>query len=118
MEMGWEVQWYQGKIRLKDHNGDVWQPNLQYGMGLLRPMLEEARMQKLWIQASQHRHGGGMEQGLDLTLTTKHYNWYIKNSKMSQAGAMMAIATGALWPGVRLDQEDAMCKFLFLPEGR
>eukprot|EP00973_Karenia_brevis_P066623 9261887-Karenia_brevis.AAC.1 len=57
--MGWEVQWHQGKIRLKDHNGDVWQPNPQYGMGLLSQILEEARMQKLWQQASHTQTWGG-----------------------------------------------------------
>eukprot|EP00973_Karenia_brevis_P090770 12404190-Karenia_brevis.AAC.1 len=61
MEMGWKVQWHQGKIWLKGYNRDVWQPI--YGMGLLRQMLEEARMQKLWIQAAQHRHGGGHGTG-------------------------------------------------------
>eukprot|EP00973_Karenia_brevis_P028672 3954831-Karenia_brevis.AAC.1 len=72
--MGWQARWHQGKLRLKDHHGDVWQPNPQYGMGLLRQVLEEARMQKLWGIAAQRRHGGGMEQGLDLTLTTQNYN--------------------------------------------
>eukprot|EP00973_Karenia_brevis_P016314 2234407-Karenia_brevis.AAC.1 len=72
--MGWEIQWWQGQIRLKDHRGDVWKPNPQYGMGLLRQMLEEATVQLLWTKAAEHRHGGGMEQGLNLTLTTKHYN--------------------------------------------
>eukprot|EP00973_Karenia_brevis_P042634 5900846-Karenia_brevis.AAC.1 len=76
--MGWEVQWSQGQIRLQDHQGDVWQPNPEYGVGLLRLMLEEARVQLLWKKAAEHRHGRGMEDGLDLTLTTKHYNWYIK----------------------------------------
>eukprot|EP00973_Karenia_brevis_P032088 4426229-Karenia_brevis.AAC.1 len=27
MEMGWEMQWSLGQLRLKDHQGDVWQPN-------------------------------------------------------------------------------------------
>eukprot|EP00973_Karenia_brevis_P082824 11483306-Karenia_brevis.AAC.1 len=49
-----------------------------------------------------------MEQGLDLTVTTKHCNWYIKQGKMSQAGALMAVLTGALWPGDRLQEEDPM----------
>eukprot|EP00973_Karenia_brevis_P046002 6372081-Karenia_brevis.AAC.1 len=48
MDMGWQARWHQGKLRLKDHHGDVWQPKPQYGMGLLKQMLEEARMQKLW----------------------------------------------------------------------
>eukprot|EP00973_Karenia_brevis_P006659 904662-Karenia_brevis.AAC.1 len=72
--MGWQAKSHHGKLRLKDPQGDVWQPNPQYGMGLLRQMLEEARVQKLWGTAAQHRHGGGIEQGLDLTITTKHYN--------------------------------------------
>eukprot|EP00973_Karenia_brevis_P008148 1103218-Karenia_brevis.AAC.1 len=99
MEMGWEVQWSQGQIRLKDHQGDVWQPNPEYGVGLLRLMLEEARIQLLWRKAAEYRHGRGMEDGLDLTLTTKHDNWYIKQGKMPQAGAIIAIFIGALWPG-------------------
>eukprot|EP00973_Karenia_brevis_P000983 135682-Karenia_brevis.AAC.1 len=44
----------------------------------------------------------GMEHGLGLTVTTKHYDWYIKQGKMSQAGARMAVLTGAFWPGDRL----------------
>eukprot|EP00973_Karenia_brevis_P063322 8802617-Karenia_brevis.AAC.1 len=73
-------------------------------------MLEEARIQILWTQAAMHRHGSGMEQGQDLTVTTKHYNWYIKQGKMRQAGALMAVLTGAVWPGDRLHVEDPMRK--------
>eukprot|EP00973_Karenia_brevis_P052706 7325241-Karenia_brevis.AAC.1 len=40
MEMGWEMQWYPGQIRLRDHLGGAWQPHPQYGMGLLRSMME------------------------------------------------------------------------------
>eukprot|EP00973_Karenia_brevis_P063552 8831110-Karenia_brevis.AAC.1 len=32
---------------------------------------------------------------------------------MSQAGAIMAVFTGALWPGARLEPEDAMYKCPF-----
>eukprot|EP00973_Karenia_brevis_P069939 9725269-Karenia_brevis.AAC.1 len=59
---------------LKDQQGDVWKPNPDYGMGLLRSMLGEFRVQVLWAKAAMHRHGTGMEHGLDLTVTTKHYN--------------------------------------------
>eukprot|EP00973_Karenia_brevis_P084151 11676668-Karenia_brevis.AAC.1 len=59
--MDWEMQWHQGQIRLKDHVGDIWQPNPQYGVGLLRIMLEEARETLLWQRAALHRHGTGME---------------------------------------------------------
>eukprot|EP00973_Karenia_brevis_P058137 8092451-Karenia_brevis.AAC.1 len=57
-----------------------------------------------------HRHGAGIEQGLDMIVTTKHYNWYIKQGKMSQALAFMAVLTGALWPGDRLQVDDPMHK--------
>eukprot|EP00973_Karenia_brevis_P042467 5879599-Karenia_brevis.AAC.1 len=36
-----------------------------------------------------------MENGLDLSVTQKHYNWYIKLGKRSQAGALMAVLTAA-----------------------
>eukprot|EP00973_Karenia_brevis_P084529 11731971-Karenia_brevis.AAC.1 len=36
MEMGWEIQFAQGKVRLRDDKGDIWQPNPQHRMGLLR----------------------------------------------------------------------------------
>eukprot|EP00973_Karenia_brevis_P081369 11278817-Karenia_brevis.AAC.1 len=49
-----------------------------------------------------------MEHGLDLTVTNKHYNWYIKQGKMSQAGALMAVLTGALRPGDRLGAQDPL----------
>eukprot|EP00973_Karenia_brevis_P000297 42039-Karenia_brevis.AAC.1 len=51
-----------------------------------------------------------MEQGLDPTVTTKHYTWYIKQGKMSQVGAFMAVLTGALWPAARLQEEDPIHK--------
>eukprot|EP00973_Karenia_brevis_P043130 5972818-Karenia_brevis.AAC.1 len=35
---------------------------------------------------------------------------YIKQGKMSQAGALMDVYTGALWPGDRFDSADAMYK--------
>eukprot|EP00973_Karenia_brevis_P044255 6132424-Karenia_brevis.AAC.1 len=63
MEMGWNMQFLQGQIRLKDDKGNVWQPNPQYGMGLLRSMLEDRRETLLWQRAALHRHGGGVEGG-------------------------------------------------------
>eukprot|EP00973_Karenia_brevis_P068245 9495372-Karenia_brevis.AAC.1 len=75
-------------------------------------MLEEARVHSSCGERQENigMGGGGMEHGLDLTLTTKHYNWYIKHGKMSQAGAIMAVFTGALWPGDRRGPEDDMYK--------
>eukprot|EP00973_Karenia_brevis_P073498 10212460-Karenia_brevis.AAC.1 len=69
-------------------------------------MLEEARETLLWQKAALHRHGEGMEGGIDMTLVSKHYNLYVKNRKMPQAGANMAVYTGALWPGERTGPGD------------
>eukprot|EP00973_Karenia_brevis_P029867 4118864-Karenia_brevis.AAC.1 len=63
---------------LKDQDGDVWKPNPDYGMGMIRSMLEEARINLLWAQACENKHGSAMEHSLDLIVTNKHYNWYIK----------------------------------------
>eukprot|EP00973_Karenia_brevis_P089111 12357934-Karenia_brevis.AAC.1 len=97
-EWGWKAHWSESTLLLKENVGDLWKPNPAYGMGFSRQMLEEARIQILWTQAAMHRHGAGMEQGLFLTIATEHYNWYIKQGRMSQAGALMAVLTGALWP--------------------
>eukprot|EP00973_Karenia_brevis_P074427 10340522-Karenia_brevis.AAC.1 len=59
-------------------------------------MIEEARISLVWAEASQHRHGAGVEHGLELSVTQKHYNRYIKQWKMSQAGALMAVLTGTM----------------------
>eukprot|EP00973_Karenia_brevis_P066605 9259959-Karenia_brevis.AAC.1 len=69
-------------------------------------MLEEARIGQLWLTGSQHRHGEGMEHGLHLSVPQKRYNWYIRQGNMAQAGALMAVYTGALWPRDRLGSED------------
>eukprot|EP00973_Karenia_brevis_P063614 8843328-Karenia_brevis.AAC.1 len=53
--MGWGIQFSQGQIRLKDNNGDMWQPNPQYGVGLLRSMLEEAIGKQIDLQTLEHR---------------------------------------------------------------
>eukprot|EP00973_Karenia_brevis_P025708 3546333-Karenia_brevis.AAC.1 len=72
--MGWQTQWSNGSLMLKDQDGDAWKPNPDYGMGMVRSMFEQARINLLWAQASKHRHGSGMEHGLDLTVTNEYYN--------------------------------------------
>eukprot|EP00973_Karenia_brevis_P033977 4689064-Karenia_brevis.AAC.1 len=59
------------------------------GLASLGSCWKKARIQLLWRKAAKYRHGRGVEEGLDLTLTTKQYNWYIKHGKVPQAGASM-----------------------------
>eukprot|EP00973_Karenia_brevis_P057769 8036103-Karenia_brevis.AAC.1 len=106
--MQWQARWYNGTLQLRNHEGHIWQPNPAHDMGILRSMLEDARMGHMWLTASHHRHGEGIEHGLDLTVSQKRYNWYINQGKMAHAGALMAAFTGALWPGERLGPEDAL----------
>eukprot|EP00973_Karenia_brevis_P030852 4255023-Karenia_brevis.AAC.1 len=49
-EMSWQARWCRGTSQLRD-NGDVRQPNPEYGMGMPRQMLEEARISVLWAEA-------------------------------------------------------------------
>eukprot|EP00973_Karenia_brevis_P069183 9619670-Karenia_brevis.AAC.1 len=65
-------------------------------MGMLGSMLEGVRISLLWAEASKQRHETGMEHGLNLAVTHKHYNWYIKHGKMSQAGTLMAVLTRSI----------------------
>eukprot|EP00973_Karenia_brevis_P077116 10710239-Karenia_brevis.AAC.1 len=69
-------------------------------------MIEGARMSQMWLTASHHRHGEGIEHCLDFTVPKRPCNWYIKQGKMVHAGALIAIFTSASWPRERLGSED------------
>eukprot|EP00973_Karenia_brevis_P095659 12428391-Karenia_brevis.AAC.1 len=56
-DMQWQARWCNGTLRLRDHEGPVWRPNPEYGMGRLRTMIEEARINFVWAEATTHRHG-------------------------------------------------------------
>eukprot|EP00973_Karenia_brevis_P047285 6562222-Karenia_brevis.AAC.1 len=66
-------------------------------------MIEDARMIQMWFTASNHRHGEGIEHGLDFTVPHRKSNSHIKHGKKPHAGALMAIFTGALWSGEGCD---------------
>ena len=67
--------------------------------------MDKRRVQLLWAQAAQHRHGQGMEDGVDTTVIRKHYCVLVKKGPMARAGALMAIGTGALSPPSRVREE-------------
>ena len=83
----------------------------------IQKSMHRRRIEMLWAKAAKHRHGQGMEQGVDLTVIRKHYCVLIKRGAMARAGAPMAIGAGALWPPARVkenikgqEEMDAMCK--------
>ena len=67
--------------------------------------MDRRRASLLWEQAALHRHGGGLEDGEDLTVARKHYCVLIKRGAMARAGAFMAILAGALWTEARIQEE-------------
>ena len=79
--------------------------------------MDRRRVKLLWEKASQHRHGQGMEDGVDTSVIRKHYCVLIKKGAMARAGALMAIGTESLWPPARVKEEirgqenmEARCK--------
>ena len=70
----------------------------------LHETLTEERSKQLWEEASKHRGGGGMEHGVDMTVSNKHYNRLVKEGKTAEASALMSIQTGALWSPQRLHE--------------
>ena len=49
---------------------------------------------------------GGMEKGVDMTVSNKHYNRLVKEGRTAEASALMSIQTGALWSPQRLQEAD------------
>ena len=45
-----------------------------------------------------------MEQGIDMTVPTKHYNRLVKEGKTADAAAFMSIQVGAPWSPGRLQE--------------
>ena len=45
-----------------------------------------------------------MEDGVDMTVSNKHYNRLVRESKTVEAAAFMSIARGAPWSPARLQE--------------
>eukprot|EP00973_Karenia_brevis_P020962 2882949-Karenia_brevis.AAC.1 len=53
-EIQWQARWYNGTLQFRDHEGQLWRLNPAYGVGILRPINEDARMSQIWFLASNH----------------------------------------------------------------
>ena len=71
-----------------------------------RETLEQERIAQLWPAMARHRGGAGLDKGADLTAGRKHYRWLLKKGRMREAGALMSIMSGALWPPKRLIEKN------------
>ena len=45
-----------------------------------------------------------MQKGVDMSVSTKHYNRLVKEGKTAEASALMSIQSGALWSPQRLEE--------------
>ena len=93
------------QLSVHAHNGEQWRSEPGSGWVDIQRAMDHRRVQMLWARAAQHRHGQGMEDGVDTSVIRKHYCVLIKKGAMARAGALMAIGTGALWPPARIKEE-------------
>ena len=108
-EMGWAPLFQTDPIQmvgLIDSDGNTWEFNNAITWHDFQETLTEERSKQLWEEASKHRGGGGMERGVDMTVSNKHYNRLVKERKTAEASALMSIQTGALWSPQRLQEAD------------
>ena len=82
----------------------------------------KTRIKALWEKAAEHRGGENFREGVDLSVTQRHYKNLAYAGKHSEAGALMTICSGACWSSARLLEEgiitaeDAVCPLCGQPE--
>ena len=113
-EMGWTINFQveEDKILYTDTNGDSYEIMDGVSWHEFRETLEKERIAQLWAPMGRHRGGSGLTQGADLTAGRKHYRWLVKKGRMREAGALMSILPGALWP------PQPPCRMQDCPRGR
>ena len=116
-EIGWQSETSEvGHISgIIDHNNETWRPIDAVTWINFQEEIEAVRIKKLWQQASEHRGGANLAQGVDLSVAQRHYKGLVNAGKHREAGALMTICTGACWSPARLleegiiSQEEATC---------
>ena len=102
--MGWTIEFRTDEERIlyTDTKGDAYEIMDGVSWHELRETLEQEIIAQLWPAITKHRGGAGLAQGADFTAGCKHYRWLVKKVKMREAGALMSIMSGAMWPPSRL----------------
>ena len=103
-EMGWtiDIRPEEERILYTDTKGDSYEIMDGVSWHEFRETLEQEGLAQLWPAMARQRGGAGLEKGADLTAGRKHYRWLVKKGRMREAGALMSIMSGALWPPKRL----------------
>ena len=104
-EMGWTAHFTGSEHDgFMDQNGTLWKFNHEISWQDFDEHIQEIREQHLWTQASHHRGGQGMENGVDMSVPIRHYNRLVKNGQTDKAPALASINAGALWCPARLEE--------------
>ena len=106
-EMGWKVdiRLEENRILYTDKRNDTFQIMDGVSWHKFRESLEQDRIADLWPILCKHRAGQGLAHGADFTAGKKHYKLLVKKGRMREAGALMSILSGALWPPKRLVEQ-------------
>ena len=73
---------------------------------LLHFALEGALEQAAWRRAAEHHLGGGLQEGVDLTVLRRPLAYLRRQERHGEASVLQMVAVGGLWPaGRRFGQE-------------
>ena len=104
-EMGWTAHFGdQGHDGFMDKEGVLWKFNHEISWQDFEEHTLEIREAQLWTQASGHRGGLGMKDGVDMSVSVSHYNRLVKKGQTDKAAALASITSGALWCPARLEE--------------
>ena len=87
---------------IHDQEGSLWKFNTAVSWHDFEEEVAAIRINQLCQEASKHRAGQGMENGVDWSVSHTHYNILVKEGKTDRAAPLMSIQTGALWSPARL----------------
>ena len=92
-----------GPMRWKDPSGQEWEisPGEPAVKGQMKQVLQQAIVRQQWAKAAQHFAGKGLEAGVDLTVAKRHLRQLRRQGQHKDAGLLMAILQGAIWPKSR-----------------
>ena len=63
--------------------------------------IREDVQSELWLEASGHWAGGGLEGGVDWATPKRYLRWLYRKGRAQEAGTMKAIIAGGMWPPAR-----------------
>ena len=91
----------------KDPFGQTWEnahDTRKLNHHSLNEALGKSVLKTLLQKASSHRHGQGLQNGVDLLVHKKHLAKLAADGNYKARGLLLAAATGGLWPNARVHE--------------